>query len=250
VRIGPGVTSTLNGAPGARKAGLHVTANGQAIIDVASGATPTHFDGNTNHGIFVDLNGSVTITGTIIDPTTGSGTVTTNGNYLAGVWIEQTPGTPPLNSIKGLVSFGNTNGNGMRIVAGSNVKLRDSVLLGNQVNGLIVSAGVAGAAGNDISNIDLGTTTDAGGTWGVNTFQEPLGSGHNGGAGVCLDVRNNAGVLEAAGNIFRTIDCALSASALRLNAGACDNTACTGGVCDLGIINATGNSIDVSTCTP
>jgi len=250
VRIGAGVTSTLNGTNAARKAGLHVTANGQAFIDVPTGGTPTHFDANTNHGINVDANGSITLTATVVDRTTGTGTVTTNRNYLAGVWIEQTPGTPPLNSIRGLIAFGNTNGNGLRFVGGSNVMLRNSVALGNQVNGLIVSA-AAGVGGNDISNIDVGSAVDAGGTYGGNIFQEPLGTGNNGGAGLCFDVRNNAGALQATGNTFGAFNCATGVHALTLNAGACGNNGtCAGGVCDLGIVNATGNSIDVSNCTP
>ncbi|HXN32997.1 MAG TPA: hypothetical protein VN894_14100 [Polyangiaceae bacterium] len=251
LRIGGGVTSTLNGVPGARMAGLHVTATGQAIIDVAAAATPTHFDDNTNHGIHVDTNGSITLTATVIDHSTGTGTVTTNRNYLAGVWIEQTPGTPPLNSIHGLVSFGNTNGNGLRFVGGSNVILRGSVALGNQGNGLIVSAGgTTGNALNDISNIDVGSAVDAGGTFGGNTFQESLGFGNNGGAGLCLNMRDTARVLQATGNVFRTFDCSNGVHALTLNAGGCGNgPACAGGVCDLGIANVTGNSIDVSMCT-
>jgi len=248
VRIGAAVTSTLNGLTNARRAGLHVTGTGQAIIDVPAGATPSHFDSNTNHGILVDQNGSVTITGTVIDGAMGTGTVTTSRNYLAGIWIEQTPGTPPLNTITGVASFGNTNGNGMRFVGGSNVKLRGSVLLGNQVNGLIVSAG-AGGPGNDISNIDVGTVGGGGSTLGGNTLQGALGLGNNGGAGLCLDVGNNAGTLEAAGNIFEGENCATTVHALHFNAGSCDNLTCTGGVCDVGITNGMGNDVDVTLCT-
>lgn len=250
VRIGAGVTSTLNGVTTARKAGLHVTGNGQAIVNVASGAAATHFDANTNHGILVDGMGSVTVTGTVTNAATGQGTVTTNGNYAAGVSIEQTPGTPPLNAISGLVAFGNTNGNGMRFVAGSNVSLRNSGSLGNQGNGVIVSAVTATAGSNDISKIDLGSPPDAGVTYGGNTLQAALGSGNNGGAGICLQVRPNAGTLNAAGNQFATVNCGTTAGTLTLNSGACGNAACTGGVCDLGIVNTTGNGFDVSLCSP
>lgn len=251
VRIGFGVTSTANGVPGARMAGLHVTDNAQAIINVASGDPAAHFDGNTNHGIHVDANGSITLMGVVTDRRTGTGTVTANGNFLAGVWIEQTPGTPPLNSITGLVAFANTNGNGFRFVGGSNVKLRGSAALANHDDGLVVSAGGGGAPGNNISMIDVGTAVDAGGTFGGNTFQEPLGAGNNGGAGVCLDVGDGAGMLQAAGNVFQANNCATGAGTLSLNMGACANVApCAGGVCDLGIVNATGNGINVSMCTP
>jgi hypothetical protein len=250
LRVGAGVTSTLNGAATARRVGLHVTGSGQAIVNVASGATPTHFDANTNHGILVDANGSVTIAGTVTNAGAGQGTVTASGNYAAGIWIQQTPGSPPANAISGLVTFGNTNGNGMRFVGGSNVQLRNSASLGNQGNGIIVSAAGTGTAGNDISKIDLGSAADAGGTYGGNNVQAALGSGNNGGAGICLQVRPNAGTLHAAGNQFVTVDCATSAGTLTLNSGACGNAACMGGVCDLGIVTPTGNSIDVSMCVP
>jgi hypothetical protein len=248
-RIGAAVTSTLNGTVAARKAGLHVTGTGQAIIGVAYGLVPTHFDANTNHGILVDTGGSITIVGSVTAAAAGVGTVTTNRNFAAGVWIQQTPGTPPINSISGLVSFGNTNGNGLRLLGGSNVKLRGSASLGNQASGVLVSAPPV-ANGNDISKIDLGTPADAGGTAGGNTLQEPLGSGNNGSAGICLEVRPNAGTLQAAGNIFGTVNCATNGPMLARNIGACGNAACTGGVCDLGITTAIGNGFDVSMCTP
>ena len=248
--VGAGVTSTLNGTPTAagRRAGLHVTGNGQAIVDVAAGAAPAHFDANTNHGIRVDTSGTVTVMGTVTSAPAGTGTVTTNGNYAAGVWIQQTAATPPASAITGLVSFANTNGNGIRIFAGSSVRIRASVSLGNQGDGVLVSAAAGGS--NDISNIDLGRAVDAGGTFGANTFQEPLGSGNNGAAGICLQVRNNAGTLHAEGNVFGAIHCATGAGALTTNNGACDNAACAAGVCDLGITNATGNAVDVSMCSP
>ena len=250
LQLGTGVSSTANGTPSARKAGLHVTGTGQALIRVASGDMPAHFDQNTNHGILVDTNGSIAVAGVVTGGVSGTGTVTTNNNYAAGVWIEQTPGSPPLNSIDGLVSFANTNGAGMRIVAGSNVQLRNSALVGNQGNGVIVSAGAAAAASNDISMIDLGAGMDAGGTFGRNTLQEPLGSGNNGGAGICLEVKVNSGTLRAEGNIFGAVDCAVGGGALKLNSGACGNAACTGGVCDLGVVTTTGNDFDVSVCAP
>jgi hypothetical protein len=249
LQIGPGVTSTSNGTTAARKAGLHITGTGQAIIEVAPEDDPTHFDGNTNHGILVDATGSVTVSGTVTNAAAGLGTVTTNRNYAAGVWIEQTPDAPPLNSISGLVSFGNTSGNGIRVVAGSNAKLRSCASLGNAEDGLIVSGG-GGVAADDISGIDLGTPSDAGETFGGNTFQAPLGAGNNGSAGLCLQVKANSGTLLAAGNIFAGFNCAASAGILTLNSGACDNGACAGGVCDLGIVNGVGNAIDVSMCAP
>ena len=102
---------------------------------------------------------------------------------------------------------------------------------------------------DDIGAIDLGTVTDAGGSFGGNTFQGTLASAKNGGAGLCLATRANAGTLHAEGNIFEGVNCATTAGALHLNAAGCDNGGCTAGVCDLGI-TAGGNTIDVATCTP
>ncbi|MDP9001458.1 MAG: hypothetical protein M3O46_15260, partial [Myxococcota bacterium] len=243
-RIGAGVTSTLNG-----RAGLHVTDTGRAIVDVASGATPTHFDANSTHGVLVDSGGSIRITGTVTDATGGVSTVTTSRNFFAGVSIQQTAAAPPANTITGLASFASPNGNGIRIVAGSNVRVRDSISLNNQLSGVFVTTG--GTTSNDISNIDLGTGVDAGGTFGGNTFQEPFSSpARNTAAGVCLSVMPNAGSLHAAGNVFGAVNCATTAGTLTLDLGGCDNSMCTGGVCDLGIVTTTGNDIDVSMCGP
>jgi hypothetical protein len=247
LNIGPGVTSTLNGTPVARASGLFVE-GGQAIIDVGPTESPTHFDSNTEDGILVEGGGSVTVTGAVSNAAAGIGSVTANLNYLAGAWIEQTVANPPENAITGLVAFGSTNGYGLRFFAGSNVKLRSSVALANQLSGVIVSRS-ATLATDDISTIDLGAVTDAGVSFGGNTFQGTLASAKNGGAGLCLATRANAGILHAEGNTFEGVNCATTAAALPLNAAGCDNGACTGGVCDLGI-TAAGNTIDVATCTP
>ena len=234
-----------------------MTGNGEAVITVASGSTPSTFINNTAHGILVDGNGYIHLTGSVISATAGTGTVTTTGNVAAGVWIEQTPGNtaPPQNVINGLVSFGNTGGNGMRIVAGSNVQVRNSVFLNNSGNGVIISTYGAGAtANNSIANIDLGTS-GAGGSNGGNTFQAALsGAPHNGGAGICLTTTNSGAKLNAAGNQFsETSPCTSSTQTLTLNTKGCGNVVsqCASGVCDLGLQSSgtgTVNSFNVSTC--
>jgi hypothetical protein len=240
--IGPGVTSTSNGTAAARKSGLHVTAGGHAIIDVPLGSAPAHFDANTSHGILVDGSGYVTLTGAVTSATAGAGTVTANANFAAGLWVSQTPGAPPPNVITGLVSFGATSGNGMRFLAGSNVKLRGSVSLNNQASGVLVSGA---AASNDVAQIDLGNPT--GGDYGNNTFQEPAGSANNGGAGICLSLTANSGTLLGAGNVFGAVNCAAGTGMLTINRGACGNAACAGRICDLGVIGP-GNDINVARC--
>ena len=250
--IGAGVVSTGNGTASARKAGLHVTGTGQAIIDVPVGAATTAFRANTNHGILVDSSGSIVVTGVVTNPTTGTGTVIANGNYAAGLWIQQNPngGAPlPQNVINGLVSFGNTNGNGMRFLGGSNVKLRNSVSLGNQASGVMISAYPAqgGNPPNDnIGSIDLGSPS--GPDYGGNVFQEGLGSaGANRAAGICLMMGHGAGTLTAAGNTFALTNCAAGGGTLSINKNGCANSGCAGGSCDLGVNN--GNDVNVSQCS-
>jgi hypothetical protein len=245
--IGQGVVASKNGTAVRNGNGLSVQ-GGEAIISVTSG-TATTFNSNSAHGILVGGSGFIHLTGSVTSAASGTGTVETNANTLAGVWIQQAAGAPQ-NVISGLVSFGNTAGNGMRIVGGSNVQVRNSAFLGNSNNGVIVSTGT-GANANSLAGIDLGTS-GTGGSNGGNTFQASLGSGNNGGAGICLAVAANSGTLNAAGNTFHAATCTSGSPTLTLNNGGCANSAtlCTGGVCDLGENNATGNTFDVATCAP
>jgi hypothetical protein len=150
-----------------------------------------------------------------------------------------------MDAISGLVAFGNTNGFGFGFAAGSNVKLRNSVALGNQTYGVLVSAGLF----ENITQIDLGTAVDAGGTAGGNIFQDALGLGNNGAAGICLGTGLFVGgTLMAQGNTFGAVNCATTAAALRTSSDGCSNDSCSGGVCDLGIIGQ--GTIDVAMCTP
>ena len=251
VAIGQGVTSSSNGIATATRAGLHVTGSGAAAIAVQAGSPPSSFSTNTAHGILVDGGGSVTVSGTVTSATAGTGTVTTNGNVAAGVWIEQTPGANvPQNVLSGLVSFGNTGGNGLRIVAGSSVQVRSSVFLANQANGVVIStANAGGTPNNDISKIDLGTAATSGG----NTFQAAFSGGpHNGGAGICLATAAGGASLSAVGNQFSATNCATTAATLLLNPKGCGNSVaqCPSGVCDLGLQanGGTPNTFNVSMC--
>lgn len=246
--IGAGVTSTANGTSSNRSPGLHVTGSGNAIVNVPAGSTPTHFDGNTSHGILVDGTGYLTLTGSVTNAQAGEGTVTANGNFVAGLWIGQTPGNAvPQNVITGLVSYGTTNGNGMRFLAGSNVKLRNSASLA-AVNGSGIDVSfttVSGVRNNDVSKIDLGAAGDPGN----NYVQNVAGAGNNGAAGICLDLSPNSGTLKAQGNQFRTANCASQAAQLTANKKGCGNAACAGGLCDVGYTSSVGNTIDTTMCT-
>jgi hypothetical protein len=251
VTILGGVLANTNGQTTATGNGLNVT-GGQAIITVAAGGTPTSFNGNTAHGILVQQTGFITLTGAVgVGGNLGTGTIETNANVLAGVWIQQVGAGLAANTITGLASFGNTAGNGMRIVAGSLVTVRSSQFLGNKGNGVIISEG-AGATLDTITGIDLGNTT----TKGNNTFQAPLNAGGNTSAGICLDVANGQPALLAVGNQFQAQNCAnAGGGALLLNGASCTNSVatCVTGVCDLGLINpvagVSANTFNVSSCT-
>jgi len=258
VAINAGVVSNTNGTAAFGGDGLFVT-GGQAVINVAAGAAATTFNANTAHGILVEGNGRITLTGSVTNNATGAGTVETNGNAAAGVWLEQTAplvGTAPLNTITGLISFGNTGGNGMRIVAGSQVTVRKSVFLNNSGDGVIISAGGPGST-NSMVGIDLGDVGGAAATIGDNTFQS-LGATANKAAGLCIDVTNQTTVLPAVGNQFSLKNCIVGTTgAIQTNPKNCQNLAadCVGGVCDLGFINPASptanstNAANVSTCT-
>ncbi len=239
--IGAGVISTSNGTTSTRASGLRVTDNGSVSIQVSAGQAQTRFDSNTNHGISVEHKGAVTLTGTA--GTGGSGTVATNGNTYAGVWIKQTPGTAnPVVTLDGLVSWANTDGNGIRIFAGSNAKVRRSYVLANAGAGILVTQYSEGSTiSNDVSKIDLGTSSD----WGKNVVQATTGSNPNIAGGICLTIAPNAGMtLAAAGNIFSGgRDCSTS------NPGAITrNNTCTQAV-DIGLPAGGSNDIDTSNCT-
>jgi hypothetical protein len=229
VTIGQGVSSTGNGTSAARHSGLAVV--GKATVSVPSGSAKTSFDGNTDHGIVVGGGGHIIVTG--VAGTSGDGTVTVNSNYFAGLYIAQTPGSSsPQNVITGLVSWGSTNGNGVHLFTGSNVKLRSSYVLDNAGNG--VAIGVARGS-TDVSSIDLGTSSD----FGHNTLQ--AAESYNLAAGICLNVPGVT--LAAAGNVFRGIDCSQatpSGALTRLDG-------CRNGV-DLGI-GGKGSNITTANCT-
>jgi hypothetical protein len=110
---------------------------------------------NTAHGILVQETGYITLTGVPGTTTIGDGTVVANGNTAAGVWIQQTVGGigTPTNVVTGLVAALNTAGNGMRIVAGSNVTVRNSVFLASSGSGVFISANGGNGGGGGTSSI-------------------------------------------------------------------------------------------------
>lgn len=250
-----GVSSTGNGTANARRNGLHVTGTSHSNINVPSGSTPTSFGSNSGFGILVDAQAFVAITGSVTNASTGTGTVTANGNVGAGLRIQQQPGIAalPRSTITGLVTFGSTNGHGMHFHCPSNVKLRNSVALANvSGNGVRVSTQLlpGGVRNNDMSKMDLGNAASVPPDYGNNTLQASIGANPNGAAGICIEVDPNAGALLGAGNTFHGgVNCATTAGSLLINNTGCGNGGCAGNICDLGRTNLLGNDITVSQCT-
>lgn len=210
ISMGNGMAGPTNG-----KAGLHVRDSGHAIVS-GTYEDSTYLSSNWGFGIQVDDTGYVTI----------GEHVTAAENDNLDVWIGQTPGAAaPRNVINSLVTSAYPPN--IEIVAGSNVQFRNCTL-----GGVVIQSAVGSSGGDDISQIDLGTNPDAGGSYGNNKIT----------LGICLAVQPNSGTLEAEGNIFGALDCATSTGSVGVGVGCYPVGS--------GILNPTGNAIDVAMCTP
>jgi hypothetical protein len=143
--------------------------------------------------------------------------------------------------LDGLVSWGNTL-SGLRLAGGSKIKVRNGVFLANGLNGIYVTSYNGTAAGNDLSQVDLGTTASQG----RNYLQELSGPNRDI-TGLCVSMAGSMGTLSlnAAGNIFAgPTDCG-SSTAMILSSTTCSNYV------DLGVVSASGTTVnvDVSGCT-
>jgi hypothetical protein len=250
--IGPGVTVTSAGrttSATVRRSGLHV-AGGTVTITVPAGQTPSTFTANTLNGIEVTDLGVLNITGVpVTDPAvTGAGTVVASGNSRSNIFISQTPGmVPSVGTIDGVVAWNSTNGAGIEIETGSQLKLRNSVSLDNATDGVLITTGDDTTAGEALGGIDLGTAN----SFGHNILQVTMTAAEdhsNPGAGICVQLDANSGTqsLAAAGNLFAgPLDC----SKLTPGAGLKKGTMCTGRL-DEAIVAATGTtpSIVSSNC--
>jgi hypothetical protein len=250
--VGPGVVATGNGG-----AGLDVRDNGVAVVTGTDGAK-THFDSN-QQGIHVTNAGQLTLTGAPGATPLTTATVTTNANLGVGLVIDQTPSAtataPPLNAITGLTAWNTTTGAGVRLHAGSNVKLRSSTALGNATAGVHIFSFASVPVTNDVSHLDLGVAGD----YGLNVLQAPSSADAgappaNTGAGICLQVTANAGqILSALGNTLvsfakpvTAVDCSSAATAAKVSS----NTTCTLGVA-VAVLGPANNSdvINANLCT-
>jgi hypothetical protein len=239
--VGPGVNVSGAGSTTKRRDGLNV-AGGSVAISVVSGQAPSTFNNNTQHGIYVTGAGVVNISGVpvIVPAPNGQGTVQANGNFFAGLRIFEAPSAAALSSVDGLVAWGNSQ-NGLRLYGGAKVRVRNSVLLANGLNGIYLTSYDSSAAGNDLSQVDLGKS----GSPGRNDIQALVGSNPDL-AGLCVAMSSGVGslTLSAQGNVFAgPTDCAV-ATAPVVRSSVC------GGYVDVGVIPATSTTVtvDVSTC--
>jgi hypothetical protein len=239
--IGQGVTVSGAGTTAKRRDGLNV-AGGLVNIMVASGQLPSTFNNNTQHGIYVTGAGVINITGfpVTVPAPNGQGTVVASGNTFAGLRIFEAPGAAALSTVNGLVAWGNAQ-NGLRLYGGEKVKVRNSVFLANVLNGVYVTSFDASAAGNDLSQLDLGSVSDPG----RNVLQAAVGSMPDL-AGLCVGMSPGRGLLtlSARGNLFSgPTDCSTSTMAIV-------RSAVCGGFVDLGVVPQTGTTVtvDVATC--
>jgi hypothetical protein len=124
----------------------------------------------------------------------------------------------------------------LRIYGGTKMRVRNSVFLANLLNGIYLTAYDSSAAGNDLSQIDLGKA----GTPGRNQIQALFGANPDL-AGLCVSMSAGMGTLTLAaeGNLFAgPTDCTVSM------AGLVRSTVC-GGYVDLGVLSPAGTTVNV-----
>jgi hypothetical protein len=245
LRILGGVHVTGAGTPGSRQSGLTIS---DGTVNIVPGTDPaTSFESNTQSGIAVSATGVLNITGT----TSAGGThsVVVQNNFASNVDFGQNPGAvSAVSTIDGLYSVQSTTGDGLRINAGTKIKVRNSIFQANSGNGIRIASAGAAVAANALDGIDLGQTGSA--NAGHNVLQVPtqVGSNPNSGAGLCVDLAADAGTptLMAVGNLFAGHDCSTS------NGGAIQKSPTCTGATDLGVIQASGTTVtvNVSSCTP
>ncbi len=238
--IGPGVSSTLNGTNASRWSGLHVTGSAHVSANITNGQATTSFTQNTANGILIDGNAYARLAGVV--GSGSNGTFIVSGNFAAGIRVQQTVngGSTPQNIFDGLVVAGTTNGSGIWVFGGSNLKLRNSLVVANSANGVLAQTNVISVSmrDNDVSKVDLGSANGMG-----HNVLQLGGSAANSGSGVCLqlDVASNQ-TLAAQGNVFTGRDCSTASPGQISRSQQCF------GATDIGLATST-NDIDVTNCT-
>jgi hypothetical protein len=215
--------------------GLHLYGEANVSIRGGGGADHSSFSGNSQYGILVSDRAYLSISASPIDPQNpGAADVDADNNALAGVWIAQDAATvlaTRLNDITGLRASGNPVG--LRVGAGSYLRLRNSYLGNDTQAGLVVAS--SGGAVDDLATIDLGSRINS--DYGLNVFAAPASTA----TGICFQLGAGVHSLVAAGNIFGDADCGKTSATLRRSL-TCGNT-------DIGGLSPTDmTSIDVSLC--
>jgi hypothetical protein len=246
IREGVHVTGAGTATPAANRKNGMLVLGGAADITIADGLTAV-FDNNTASGIAVSSTGVLTIKG--VNTTAGAHSVQVKGNTDANVAVEPTlDAAAPTSVIDGLYSSV-SQADGLRILAGRNLKVRNSIFEGNTGNGIRIASGGTGTTANSLASIDLGQLPLAtAGNAGHNRLQAASSTSalRNSGSGLCIDLGTGtaSGTLHTAGNLFGQLDCAAAAGLVRVT------TSCTSSgtsVSDLGL--ATTATVDVSSCT-
>jgi hypothetical protein len=239
-----GGTLSVVGTSGAGKLQVNGNANG---FDVEGGGSLTiaptsaaSFDGNRGTGFSIGGASSATMTGTP-GAAPGTGTITVSNNPGNGIMIvPPATGVAPPSTLTGVVVYGNhVRGLYITGTGAPNVKIRRSIVLANGWNGVWIDRVT------DVSTIDLGTTaaSDGGVDYGYNVLQAAPDGGPNVGAGICQSTAAEAGVVNAAGNVFSgPRDCSLADAGVLTS-----NTDCSGTV-DIGIFPGTGDVLTAN-CT-
>ena len=157
-------------------------------------------------------------------------------------------------SLDGVVTYQNgspsaqaaNTSSGIRIVEGSNVRVRNSVTLGNGLHGIHIAAGGLAVGGASVANIDLGSAAGPG----LNLVQNDNTQGNINinGVGICFETSPGGQPLRLAaqGNTFSGgVKCTAGTPTLTTN-GAMKTCA---GAKDVGTSSIAGAILDVTTCT-
>jgi hypothetical protein len=233
---GAGIGTTADDSK--RQNGLDISGGVVNISVPDQTSLPTTFQNNTSYGISLKGSAILNISGVAGAAGTGTGTVVAKGNYQGNVYFAQTPGTAITSVITGLVGWASTIGDGLTILGGSKIKVRNSVFQANRGNGVRVTSGGNTPASNSVAGIDLGSASSVG----HNLLQFVVTAVPNLGAGLCIDIASNGvtQILPAAGNSFAGRDCSTT------NPGALvTDQSCTSGI-DLGIVAPTDTTTKLS----
>ncbi len=215
--------------------------NPSVVVDVSTTTSPITFNGNSDDGVKVE-GGALKIVGTA--GTSGAGTVQINegiGGNGNGVEITAAPatGAAATTTLDGIALWHNI-GSGVRMHAGTPLKMRNCYALHNVANGVeIISASAISSA--TMALIDLGRAVD-----GKNTLQKLDIDFANQQSGICINApaASDSPVLQAQGNYFLpSYDCTTTPSPGPVTVQTpCDDSSAVG-------VDHSGYSFNLAQCT-